>query len=117
MITVVTSRRPLETGPKILPDALLDGWEKLCDRASVAPWVADIRDPGLQSAKWTGKFYCGFMSTRGWTVWEPHNNDSPRQLDNIRFIEAARTAIPLMIYEIQRLKFEINKLKFKKGNP
>lgn len=111
MLTMFNNRKVVEDGPQILPDELIDGWEKLCERATVGPWVADIRNPGLSSAHWTGRFYCGFMSTTGWTVWEPSKSDSPRQLDNIRFIESARTAIPLMIYEIQRLKSQISKME------
>lgn len=119
METKITDLRSAENRvqiiPGIIPDSLIDGWERLCERATVAPWVAEIRDPGLPSAEWTGKFFCGFMSVRGWTVWEVFKNNCQRQLDNIRFIEAARTAIPLMIYEIRRLKFEISKMEKMKG--
>ena len=117
MLTIYNHRLSGENGPQILPDELIEGWEKLCERATVGPWVADILNPGQSSAHWTGRFYCGFMSTTAWTVWEPHNENSPRQLDNIRFIESARTAIPLMIYEIQRLKSQISKMERMKGNP
>lgn len=113
MLTIVNKHMLGEDSPQIIPDSLIDGWEKLCERATVGPWVADILNPGLSSENWGGKFYCGFMSTRGWTIWEPSNNKSPRQLDNIRFIESARSAMPLMIYEIHRLKSQISKMERK----
>lgn len=88
--------------PPVLPDDLLSGWEVMCERASPGPWVADMEG---------AKFYCGFLSTVHWTVWEPGKPTSTRNVDNIRFVESARSAIPLLIIEIRRLKAELAREK------
>lgn len=88
--------------PPVLPDDLLSGWEVICERASPGPWIANIDG---------AKFYCGFLSTSHWTVWEPGKMASTRNMNNVRFVESARSALPLLITEIRRLKAELAKEK------
>lgn len=66
--------------------------------AQEGPWVADIDDPKTEPT-WTGKFYCGYDGGT-WCTY----NDEPLAVANLRFIDLARTAMSLLVAEVEALR-------------
>jgi hypothetical protein len=84
----------------------LTEWERVESAALPGPWVADIDDGWC----WTGKFDVGDQATDEGGTWCTYDDDGPggprtkATLASVRFIEAARTAVPALIAEVRRLR-------------
>jgi hypothetical protein len=84
----------------------LDEMLELLSQTDPGPWEADIDDPGSKHPEFTGKFYSGEDSGTWDTYGDPREPYNKNQIANIRFCALARTWVPQLIEEIQRLRRE-----------
>ena len=91
----------------------LKEWLAICEKASLAPWIADIDDVGNPGESWTGKFYVDASDEENYgDTWCTYGSGEPEHVHvaNARFVEMARSAVPALILEIERLNKIISSL-------
>jgi hypothetical protein len=74
--------------------------DAILERAMGEPWLADITDP-INHPTWTGRFLCGGGGDRRFVAWVMSGPDAKpddeHTIANVRFIEAARVAVPRLL--------------------
>ena len=81
-----------------ITDAMLKEWESLCERATKGPWRINFGDrhaPDECDIKIAGDIF--ILAD----MWGPNYEHCE---PNAEFIAAARTALPLLIAELRRLR-------------
>lgn len=86
--------------PDPITNAQLAEWAALCEAATPGPWLHC--SPGEVRADGVGPRLFGSPM-----IWQGVNGWQPAQTQvNLDFIAAARTAMPLLLAEVERLKAE-----------
>jgi hypothetical protein len=87
--------------PKI-PKVTIDYLRELSEKASPAPWEADIDSPSTKHEDWTGSWTVGDGTWCG-------DDGMPREQEviNARLVAEARNWLPILLDEIERMGKEI----------
>lgn len=74
--------------------------------ASKTPWRADVDDPHDGGGFWTGKFYNAEDGADGcsWATWL---DEHTRHIANVRLVEAAVNALPVLLARIEELEARV----------
>lgn len=85
-------------------------WKELCEKATKGPWNAFLGDCESNPDDEDNPFQVGAAWIEEWFNHGLENGDGLSILKNedARFIAAARTAMPALIAEVERLRKESN---------
>lgn len=83
---------------------ILEQWLKLCEATDEAPWFPVIATQPDFGETWTGRIEVGFPGTPTYSSWIVKETADKQDIANIRFMCAARTAMPMLIQEVRDLQ-------------